>query len=54
MNNNDLQTVYTAVAVSKLLYASSAWMGFTTAAGRLRVGETGAQWNRGYSETIEI
>ena len=37
MNNTDLQTVYRAVVVSKLLYASSAWIGFTTAADRLRV-----------------
>ena len=36
-NNTDLQTVYRAVVVSKLLYASSAWIGFTTAADRLRV-----------------
>ena len=35
--NTDLQTVYRAVVVSKLLYASSAWIGFTTAADRLRV-----------------
>lgn len=37
MNNTDLQTVYRSVVVSKLLYASSAWIGFTTAADRLRI-----------------
>ena len=37
MNNNDLQTVYRSFVVSKLHFASSAWIGFTTAADRLRV-----------------
>jgi hypothetical protein len=37
MNKTDLQTVYRSVVVSKMLYASSAWIGFTTAAVRLRV-----------------
>ena len=32
-----LQTVYRAVVVARLLYAASAWWGFTTAADRQRI-----------------
>ena len=37
MCNSALQTIYRAVIVSKLFYASSAWWGFTTAADRQRL-----------------
>jgi hypothetical protein len=37
INNTDLQTVYRSVVVSKLLHVPIAWIGFTTAADRLRV-----------------
>jgi hypothetical protein len=40
MHNIDLQIVYRSVVVSKLLYATSAWIGFTTAADRLSVEAT--------------
>ena len=31
LRNSALQTIYNAVVIAKLTYASSAWMGFTTA-----------------------
>jgi len=37
LNTAGLQTIYQSVVVSKLLYASSAWSGFTSAADRQRV-----------------
>jgi len=37
MCNSVLQTVYQAVIISKLTYASSAWWGFSTAADRQRL-----------------
>ena len=37
MDTELLQTVYQAVIIAKLLYASSAWWGFTTASDRQRL-----------------
>ena len=37
MDTELLQTVYRAVIIAKLLYASSAWWGFTTASDRQRL-----------------
>jgi len=37
MGDAALQTIFRAVVVAKLLYAASAWWGFTTAADRQRV-----------------
>ena len=37
LNNAGLQTIYQSTVVSKLLYASSAWSGFISAADRQRV-----------------
>ena len=37
MNDSALQAIYRSVVVAKLLFASSAWWGFTTAADRQRV-----------------
>ena len=37
MDTELLQTVYRAVIIAKLLYASSAWCGFTTASDRQRL-----------------
>ena len=37
MGDAALQTIFRAFVVSKLLYAASAWWGFTTAADRQRV-----------------
>ena len=37
MNDAALQTVYHAVVISRLLYAASAWWGFTTAANHQRI-----------------
>jgi len=37
MDQELLQTVYRAVIIAKLMYASSAWWGFTTAADRQRL-----------------
>jgi len=37
MNDDSLRHVYKAVVLSKLLYASSAWWGFTCAADRQRL-----------------
>jgi hypothetical protein len=37
MSNSDLYTVYRSVVVAKLMYASSAWVSFTTATDRLRI-----------------
>ena len=37
LSNTDLQTVFRAVVVSKLTYASPAWIGFTTATERQRI-----------------
>jgi len=37
MNNQALQAVYRSVVLAKLLYASGAWRGFTTADDRHRI-----------------
>jgi len=37
MDTELLETVYRAVIIAKLLYASSAWWGFTTASDRQRL-----------------
>jgi len=37
MNDSALQAIYASVVVAKLLYASSAWWGFTTAADHQRL-----------------
>ena len=37
LSNKDLQTVFRSVVVSKLLYASCAWIGFASAADRHRI-----------------
>jgi hypothetical protein len=37
MNDSALQAIYRSVVVAKLLYASSAWWGFTTPADRQRL-----------------
>jgi len=37
MDDAALQIIYRAVVVGKLLYAASAWWGFTTAADRQRI-----------------
>jgi len=37
MSDEALQVIYKSVVLQKLLYASSAWWGFTSAADRLRI-----------------
>jgi len=37
MNDEALQVIYKSVVLQKLLYASSAWWGFTSAADRHRI-----------------
>ena len=37
MNNEALEQIYNVVVIAKLLYASPAWWGFATAAGKQRV-----------------
>jgi len=37
MNNEALHVIYTSVIIAKLLYAASAWWGFTTATDRQRL-----------------
>jgi len=37
MNNEALHMIYTSVIIAKLLYAASAWWGFTTATDRQRL-----------------
>ena len=37
MNNNVLQLIYRSVVIAKLLYAASAWWGYTSANDRQRL-----------------